>query len=146
MFSTAKKLMIMSFVIAVVIATAVVTAEARKIPRVDNFVILIDQSGSMFMEHKERKEVKAFLVKKMLLEMNKRIPELGYTAAIQVFSPEETLIGPQTYSRYFFEQEIQNLPEKGKIFGNLTPLGTEIDALDKIMGGFSGKTSSPTAK
>ena len=141
MFSAAKKLVVMSFVVAMVITLGVVVSEAKKIPRVDNFVILIDQSGSMFMEHKERKEVKAVLVKKMLLAMNERIPELGYTAAIQVFSPEETLIGPQTYSRYFFEQEIQKLPDKGKIFGNLTPLGTEIQALDKIMGGFSGKTS-----
>ena len=141
MFSKARKLMIMSFVMGMVITMAVVVAEAKKIPRVDNFVILIDQSGSMFMEHTERKEVKAVLVKKMLLEMNKRIPELGYTAAIQGFYPEETLIGPQRFTQSFFEQEIEMLPEKGKIFGNLTPLGTEIEALDKIMGGFSGKTS-----
>lgn len=141
MVNKAKKPIYMSFIVAIVVTLAVVVAEAKQIPRVDNFVILIDQSGSMFMEHKERKEVKAVLVKKMLLEMNKRIPELGYTAAIQGFYPEETLIGPQTYSRYFFEQEIQNLPDEGKIFGNLTPLGTEIEALDKVMSGFSGKTS-----
>jgi OOP family OmpA-OmpF porin len=141
MFSKTKRVISIAFIIALVITMAVVVAEARKIPRVDNFVILIDQSGSMFMEHKERKEVKAVLVKKMLLSMNERIPELGYTAAIQGFYPEETLIGPQTFTRYFFEQEIEKLPEKGKIFGNLTPLGTEIEALDKVMGGFSGKTS-----
>jgi OOP family OmpA-OmpF porin len=141
MFNRVKKLMVISFIVAMTITLAVVVAEAKKIPRVDNFVILIDQSGSMFMEHKERKEVKAVLVKKMLISMNERIPELGYTAAIQVFNPEETLIGPQRYSQYFFEREIKNLPEKGKIFGNLTPLGTEIRALDKVMGGFSGKTS-----
>ena len=132
---------IISLVLAMTIALGVVVAEAKKIPRVDNFVILIDQSGSMFMEHKERKEVKAVLVKKMLLSMNDRIPELGYTAAIQGFYPNETLIGPEKYSRYFFAREIKNLPDKGKIFGNLTPLGTEIKALDKVMGRFSGKTS-----
>jgi OOP family OmpA-OmpF porin len=132
---------IFSLILAMTIALGVVVAEAKKIPRVDNFVILIDQSGSMFMEHKERKEVKAVLVKKMLLSMNDRIPELGYTAAIQGFYPNETLIGPERYSRYFFEQEIKKLPDKGKIFGNLTPLGTEIKALDKVMGRFSGKTS-----
>ena len=141
MFKRAKKLMVVSLVMAMSVILAVAVAEARKIPRVDNFVILIDQSGSMFMEHKERKEVKALLVKKMLQAMNQRIPNLGYTAAIQVFSPEETLIGPQVYSRYFFEQEIEKLPEKGQIFGNVTPLGTEIQELDKVMGSFSGKTS-----
>jgi len=132
-----------SFLLVVLVASAVngVAVEAKMIPRVDNFVLLIDQSGSMFMEHKERKEVKAVLVKKMLLSMNERIPTLGYTAAIQIFSPNETLIGPHTYSRYFFEQQIRNLPEKGRIYGNMTPLGTEIKALDKVMSGFSGKTS-----
>ena len=128
-------------ILAMTITCGALTAEAKKIPRVDNFVVLVDQSGSMFMEHKERKEVKVVLVKKMLLSMNDRIPELGYTAAIQGFYPNETLIGPETYSRYFFQREIENLPEKGKIFGNLTPLGTEIEALDKVMGRFSGKTS-----
>jgi OOP family OmpA-OmpF porin len=132
---------IIGLMLAMTIAIGVVVAEAKKIPRVDNFVILIDQSGSMFMEHKQRKEVKAVLVKKMLLSMNDRIPELGYTAAIQGFYPNETLIGPEIYSRHFFEQEIENLPDKGKIFGNLTPLGTEIEALDKVMSRFSGKTS-----
>ncbi|MGD8252756.1 MAG: OmpA family protein [Syntrophobacterales bacterium] len=136
-----SRLAIFSLILAMTMAFGVVVAEAKKIPRVDNFVILVDQSGSMFMEHKERKEVKAVLVKKMLLSMNDRIPELGYTAAIQGFYPNETLIGPETYSRYFFEREIKNLPEKGKIFGNLTPLGTEIKALDKVMGRFSGRTS-----
>jgi OOP family OmpA-OmpF porin len=141
MFRTARKLLVLNFVMAMSVIFAVAVAEARKIPRVDNFVILIDQSGSMFMEHKERSEVKALLVKKMLLAMNQRIPQLGYTGAIQVFSPEETLIGPQVYSPYFFEQEIEKLPEEGKIFGNLTALGTEIQTLDKVMSSFSGKTS-----
>ena len=141
MVNKAKKLMFMSSIVAMVVTLAVFVAEAKQIPRVDNFVILIDQSDSMFMEHKERKEVKAVLVKKLLLKMNKRIPTLGYTAAIQAFYPEETLVGPQTYSRYFFEQAISNLPDEKKIFGNLTPLGTEIKTLDKVMSGFSGKTS-----
>ena len=139
--SKVKILMLTAFIIVMAVSLGAVVAEAKRIPRVDNFVILIDQSGSMFMEHKERKEVKAALVKNMLLSMNQRIPELGYTAAIQGFYPEETLIGPQPYSRYFFEQEIQKLPEKGKIFGNMTALGTEMQALDKVMGGFFGKTS-----
>ena len=54
-----SKFAMFGFVLAMTIVIGVVIAEAKKIPRVDNFVILIDQSGSMFMEHKERKEVKA---------------------------------------------------------------------------------------
>ena len=139
--SKAKKLAVLSLILAMEFTLGAVVTEAKRIPRVDNFVILVDQSGSMFMEHKERKEVKAALVKKMLLSMNQRIPELGFNAAIQGFYPQETLIGPLSYSRYFFEQEIEKLPEKGQVFGNLTPLGIEMQALDKVMNGFSGKTS-----
>ena len=132
---------LISSILAVSILLGGVFAEAKMIPRVDNFVILVDQSGSMFMEHKERKEVKAKLVKQMLLNINSSIPELGYTAAIQGFYPNETLIGPETYSQAFFKREIEKLPEKGKIFGNRTPLGVEIKSLDKIMNRFSGKTA-----
>ena len=141
MHARPNKVVFLAFVLSMAIAVSAVSLEARRIPRVDNFVILVDQSGSMFMEHKERKEVKAVLVKKMLLSMNERIPELGYTAAIQGFYPQETLIGPEEFSQGFFATEIKNLPEKGKIFGNRTPLGTEIEALDKVMKRFSGKTS-----
>jgi OOP family OmpA-OmpF porin len=141
MYTKVNKLMQVAMAFFMAIAVSAVSAEARQIPRVDNFVILVDQSGSMFMEHKERKEVKAVLVKKMLLAMNERIPELGYTAAIQGFYPNETLIGPEKFSQGYFAAEIKNLPEKGKIFGNRTPLGTEIKALDKVMKLFSGKTS-----
>ena len=132
---------IFASILAVAVVLGAVFAEARLIPKVDNFIILVDQSGSMFMEHKERKEVKAKLVKKMLLNMNSSIPELGYTAAIQGFYPNETLIGPETFSQAYFKREIEKLPEKGKIFGNRTPLGVEIKSLNKIMGQFSGKTT-----
>ncbi|MEJ2363184.1 MAG: OmpA family protein [Deltaproteobacteria bacterium] len=139
--SKVKILMLTGFIIAMAVTLGAVVTEAKKIPRVDNFVMLIDQSGSMFMKYKDREEVKAALVKKMLLSMNQRIPELGYTAALQVFYPQEALIGPQPYSRYFFEQAIHKLPEKENISGNLTALGMEMQALNKVMGGFFGKTS-----
>ena len=141
MKALANRWTLISAILAVSILLGAVFVEAKLIPRVDNFVILVDQSGSMFMEHKERKEVKAKLVKEMLLNINSSIPELGYTAAIQGFYPNETLIGPETYSQAFFKREIEKLPEKGKVFGNRTPLGMEIKSLDKIMNRFSGKTA-----
>jgi OOP family OmpA-OmpF porin len=141
MKSMAKKLMAVCLILAVTFAVGVVSAEAKLIPRVDNFVILVDLSGSMFQKHAERQEVKAKLVKQILLSINERIPELGYTAAIQVFNPNETLIGPKRYDRVFFRTAIEAIPEEGRIFGNFTPLGSEIENLDKIMHRFSGKTA-----
>jgi OOP family OmpA-OmpF porin len=95
----------------------------------------------MFQKHAESQEVKAVLLKKVLAAMNERIPQLGYTAAMQVFNPNLTLIGPGEYGRSYYEKEIDKLPVDGKIYGNFTPLGTEIRTLDDIMGQFSGKTA-----
>lgn len=111
------------------------------IPKVTNFVILVDQSGSMFEKRFGQQEVKSTLAKDILLAMNEKIPELGYTGAIQLFAPDRTLIGPETYNRSFFANSLENIPAKGKIYGNLTPLGPAILHLDKIMNRFSGKTA-----
>ena len=136
-----ERLAIVGVILAISPILGMAPLEAKIIPRVTNFVILVDQSGSMFDKYFGMEEVKAILAKKILLEMNDLIPDLDYTGAIQVFAPETTLIGPQKYDRTFFRNAIRNLPESGKVYGNLTPLGHAILHLDKIMNGFFGKTT-----
>lgn len=127
--------------LAVTLVFSMVQVEAKMIPRVTNFVILLDQSGSMFEKRFGQKEVKSTLAKDILVAMNEKIPELGYWGAIQLFAPDRTLIGPETYNRSFFANSLENIPAKGKVYGNLTPLGPAILHLDKIMNRFSGKTA-----
>ena len=131
----------LALVLAVTLVSIMVPAEAKMIPRVTNFVILVDQSGSMFEKRFGQEEVKSTLAKDILVAMNERIPELGYSGAIQLFAPDRTLIGPETYDRSFFANSLENIPEKGKVYGNLTPLGPAILHLEKIMNRFSGKTT-----
>ena len=83
------------------------------LPRIDNFIILLDQSGSMFMTEQGRKEAKAKIAKQTIQALNKRIPELGYNGSMRVFFPEETLLGPTGFSRNVFENTIEGLPETG---------------------------------
>jgi OOP family OmpA-OmpF porin len=71
--------------------------------------------------------------------MNERIPEIGYTGAIKVFAPTERLIGPEVYNRSFFNGPLENLPGKGKIYRNLTPLGPAIMDTGDVLKMFSGK-------
>src|SRR5690349_9944692 len=40
------------------------------LPKVDNFVVLVDQSGSMYQRHADLGEVKELLAKRTLLELN----------------------------------------------------------------------------
>lgn len=128
------------FVLATILAGSV-SLSAEVIPRVTNFVILVDQSGSMFQQHAKRVKVKASLAKAILLEMNERIPELGYDGAIITFSPERRLIGPEEYDRFFFKRAIEGLAESGEVVENLTPLGPAILNLKKILPRFPGKTA-----
>lgn len=131
---------IVSGIFFIVIFMGPYTLEAKRIPKITNFIMLVDLSGSMFEKHAATGKLKAFHAKSVLLAVNERIPELGYTCAVTVFSPKRTLIGPEPYDRMAFMAMIQGLPEKGEIFGNLTPLGPAIKGLDKILEGFSGKT------
>jgi len=132
-----KKVRILSLVCLILLVTITVEAasqiEGKLVPKVDNFIILVDLSGSMFMTKQGKVPAKAKLVKDFLAAINRGIPELGYVGAIQTFPPSKTVIGPQRYTRYTFENAIRSLPEKGKIFGNQTPLGKGILGLDPVL-------------
>jgi OOP family OmpA-OmpF porin len=119
-----------------------VLAQNRLVPKVDNFIILVDQSGSMFLTQQGAVPTKAALVKGILQEMNKLIPELGYMGAIQSFPPNKILVGPTRYDRNSFAKAIETLPVEGTIFGNRTPLGMGILDLGEVLKNMSqGKTA-----
>ena len=136
-----RKMVLAALVATLTILCGGISAEAKLIPKVTNFVILVDQSGSMFETLSGKQRAKATLAKTILRDLNERIPELEYQGALLVFAPDRTLIGPREYDRAFFDNAIQNLPETGKIYGNLTPLGPAFLYLDKVMNRFSGKTA-----
>ncbi len=134
---------LISLILVVVISVAgVALAEERLVPKIENFIILVDHSGSMFLTNQGAAPTKAKQSKDILSAMNRRIPELGYVGAIQVFPPSKTLIGPEKYNRNSFGGAIENLQEKGKIFGNQTPLGRGIADLGEVLKDMSpGKTA-----
>jgi OOP family OmpA-OmpF porin len=115
--------------------------EVKVLPKVDNFIILVDESGSMFMTDQGKVEAKAKVAKQILAALNERIPELGYKGAVTVFSPDATLVGPATFKRDAFGQTIKRLPVEGEIYGNMTPLGNAIASLDPTLSSLSGRTA-----
>lgn len=125
--------LICTVLVVTISLTGVVLAEDKLVPKVDNFIILIDKSGSMFLTQQGTAPAKAQLAKDILAAMNDRIPELGYVGAIQMFPPSETLIGPKRYNRTSFGNAIKSLPVKGQIFGNRTPLGRGILDLGEVL-------------
>jgi OOP family OmpA-OmpF porin len=115
--------------------------EIRVTPKIDNFIILLDQSGSMFMKDQGKTQAKAEMAKNLMTALNERIPELGYKGSVAVFSPGKTLIGPTEYNRERFKEMIEGLPETGRVFGNQTPLGDAILELDGALSKTAGKTA-----
>jgi OOP family OmpA-OmpF porin len=113
----------------------------RVTPKIDNFIILLDQSGSMFIKDQGKTQAKAEMAKNLMTALNERIPELGYKGSLAVFSPGKTLIGPTEYSREMFQKAIEDLPVTGRVFGNQTPLGDAILELDGALSRTAGKTA-----
>ena len=63
------------------------SAAAQCAPKVDNFFIFVDQSGSMYMTYYPLNAPKIFAAKQLITKLDGLIPELGYKAGIDVFAP-----------------------------------------------------------
>jgi OOP family OmpA-OmpF porin len=113
----------------------------KLVPKVDNFIIFPDQSGSMYMTHKGMGEKKAILAKSMLLNMNQIIPELGYNGSAYMFAGFAQLLAPEVYATVPMGAALQTIPEDQGIYGRMTPMGIGIDNLGPVLAGLSGKTA-----
>ena len=115
--------------------------EVRVLPKIDNFIVVFDESGSMYLTDQGRTPAKAKVAKDIMTALNERIPELGYKGSVAVFAPDKSLLGPTVFNRGSFGQTYGGLPETGTIFGNRTPLGDAILALDPLLSKSAGKTA-----
>ena len=115
--------------------------EVRVLPKIDNFIVVFDESGSMYLTDQGRTPAKAKVAKDIMTALNERIPELGYKGSVAVFAPDKSLLGPTVFNRGSFGQTYGGLPETGRIFGNQTPLGDAILALDPLLSKSAGKTA-----
>ncbi len=113
--------------------------QAKLVPKVDHFILFVDQSGSMYMTHKGMKELKIKLAKKVLSGMNELIPELGYEGAVELFAPLQEVLAPQVYERSAFGKAIGKIREDLGIYGRLTPMGPGIIGLDPVLAKMPGK-------
>jgi OOP family OmpA-OmpF porin len=116
-------------------------AEAVLIPKVDNFVFFLDQSGSMYMRHGTLGEVKMSLAKKILKNMNGLIPEWGFTGALCLFSPFHMIQQPATYLQTEFGAGLDKIRNEQEIFGRPTQLSAGLRGLDQVLAQLNGVTA-----
>lgn len=126
---------------AVLMVFGAAPAGAKMLPKVDNFIIFPDQSGSMYMTHKGLGLVKMVAAKDLMLKMNEIIPELGYQGAIDLFAPWQVVLNPMVYERGAFGEALGTIKTDQKIFGRLTPMGPGIDSLPTVLSQLEGKTA-----
>ena len=112
-------------------------------PKVDNFVLFVDQSGSMYKEHADRGEVKEVMAKRALLELNEDVPSkfCCLDSALYLFAPFEELKSPYVYDRGSLATRIGWIPDSQPVSLRETPMADGFDQLKPVVSGLKGKTA-----
>lgn len=119
-------------VLVVVLGAGLAQAETKLVPKVNNFILFADDSGSMSMAHAKAGEVKAALQKQFLLKLNEKIPNLDYSAGFFTFAPFAKKFpeyGVAKYDRDAVKKAISTLKTDQDIYGRLTPMGDGLSSL-----------------
>jgi len=111
----------------------------------DNFIFLIDQSGSMYQEFGDP-QLKMAVAKNVSLRINNLIPQpnykgANYTSALELFAPVQELYAPSPYDRAKMGAALTSIKSDQEIFGRLTPMGPGIASLDPVLAKMSGNTA-----
>jgi OmpA-OmpF porin, OOP family len=110
-------------------------------PKVDNFVLFVDYSGSMAMTGAAVNAVKIKHAKELLGKMNAEIPALGYKSGVATFAPYSTLLAPTPYTKDAVAKAIAPIQTDYEIYGRNTPMGMGLKDLDPVLAGLSGRTA-----
>jgi OOP family OmpA-OmpF porin len=131
-----------AFLLAALMATLLVLtagsvlaqgAETRLVPKVDNFILFQDYSGSMALDNEALDAEKIALAKEFLTRLNAKIPDLEYRAAFHSFAPYRVFWpanGLERFDRQAIAQAIPTIAENYEVYGRLTPIGESMQYLD----------------
>lgn len=133
-----SKLAVLCLLLAMFAASTAVSAGTYA-PKVDNFIFLVDTSGSMDENYVGTKEKKVVLAKSIMERINSNLMELGYKGALATAAPAREIQALETYSSAGFGASIAKLPTV--IGSRPTPLGEGLQALEPALQGVSGRNA-----
>jgi len=137
-----KKLLLLTLVAIMTLSFAfAATANAKMVKKVDNFILFLDQSGSMAMTNADMGKKKIDMALETIGAMNKAIPELDYNSGMFLFAPFKAESQPMAYSKAALAGAAAEVPTDFEIFGRTTPLGNGLMDLDPVVAGMQGKTA-----
>jgi OOP family OmpA-OmpF porin len=111
---------------------------AEMVKKVDNFVIFIDQSGSMAWAKATPGNQKFEQSVGAVERLEPEIPELGYNSAVATFAPYKTVTQPATYEKGSLAAAVAGISPP---FNQLTPMGDGLSDIAPLIDGLSGKTA-----
>ena len=133
----------MLVLVAVVALACPAWGAQQYVRKVDNFLILVDTSGSMYDAFQKTQSSKVGHAAATLARMTKEIPELGYLGGLYTAAPfrELQILGP--FSQKSYGDAVAKIPVncKGLACSWPTPLGVGLDALETAIKSVSGRTA-----
>ncbi len=133
---------VMAMALAGLMLPGLVFAQAYE-KKADNFIILIDLSGSMAKQYADSGKTKLQATKDALRVLNANIKDLDYNAVIYTFTPFQALTAFGPYSREIIDGAVNKLPETHPLsgfFSKSSPLGSGIKQLDALLADLTGRT------
>jgi OOP family OmpA-OmpF porin len=120
----------------------------------DNFIFLLDQSGSMYMHYGKPPahvkmapdRLKVAIAKRVLSGINDQVPANNYkgtnfTSALELLAPVQEISRPGLYDRAAMAKALKSIKDDQEIFGRETPLGPGIISMDPVLAKMSGNTA-----
>ena len=130
------KLLVIGLLLVMFAVTGAAAAE-KFVPKVDNFIILVDRSGSMDEKYPGSKLRKITLAKSIMERMNAMIPELGYKGGLSLANPVKPIQGLETFAVASYGASLAKVPNL--IGSDPTPLGVGLKALEPALQAASGR-------
>ncbi len=103
--------------------------------KVNGFAFVVDTSGSMMMTSQLDGTIKMATAKTIVGLINDRIPALDYDAALCTISPAAAVVQNGMWDRVALGNAASALRVDLPVFGRMTPLGADMDALKSFVNG-----------
>ncbi len=127
---------------AMLVLTMAGQASAQTLrPKVDNFILFFDHSGSMVLTSPDWSSLKLKMAKELASKMNAEIPALNYQSGVNTFAPFGTQLTPIRYSKAPVGTAIDSIDTKYDPYGRITPMGFGLDQIDPVLATMSGRTA-----
>ncbi len=141
MINKANRTYVLMGILGLFMLFGATAAEAKCVPKIDNFIFLVDQSGTMYDRcSKDCGNVtKMAVAKRILSGLNDLIPEAGEKGALYLYSPFKPVVTPRVHSRATLGEGIRSIPDSQPIWA--TPMGVAFSNLDPVLAGLTGKTA-----